>query len=123
MPQRSNASLARETKRPLRFGWVKGRRFESFCTKLLRGRADFKGRSKILRFSLALANCCATIESNAALLAAAKQIPEVVWQSPSTRRCVGPMVLLSARFSLVFQPIGSGVVVPILLLVTRPSVD
>ena len=27
------------------------------------------------------------------------------------------------RFSLVFQPIGSGVVVPILLLVTRPSVD
>jgi len=30
---------------------------------------------------------------------------------------------LSERFSLVFQPIGSGVVVPILLLVTRPSVD
>ena len=55
MPQRSNASLARETKKPLRREWVKGRRFESFGKKLLRGRANFKGRLKILQFSLALA--------------------------------------------------------------------
>jgi hypothetical protein len=65
MPRRSNASLARETKNPLRREWVKGRRFESFGTKLLRGQANFKGRLKLLQFSLPLANWCATIESNA----------------------------------------------------------
>ena len=56
MPQRSNASLACETKKPLRREWLKGRRFESFCEKLLRGRANFKGRLKTLQFSLALAS-------------------------------------------------------------------
>jgi hypothetical protein len=56
MPQRSNVSLAGETKKPLRRDWVKRLRFGSFGTKLLRGRANFKGRLKTLQFSLALAS-------------------------------------------------------------------
>jgi hypothetical protein len=62
MPRRSNTSLARESKKPLRREWVEGRRFDNVGTKLLRGRANFKGRLKSLEFSLTLANCCTMID-------------------------------------------------------------
>jgi hypothetical protein len=56
MPQRSDTSLVRQTKKPLRREWVEGRRFESFDKKLLRGRANFKGRLRTLQLSLAIAS-------------------------------------------------------------------